>query len=369
MADLIPITAGSGTIIATDQISSAHFQIVKLATGTADSSALIVSGIGAASNGLRTAPANDITDATYIGDIKFGEALPAGTAVVGALAAGTAIIGSLAAGTAVLGYYTIAVGTAVIGSLAASTALIGGLAVSTAAIGTIALTVGTAVIGTIATGTNLIGGLGISTSQIGVLAIGTNVVGALAAGTNIIGGLGVGTAIIGTLAVGTAIIGYVAGDVAHDGADSGNPLKVGGKAVNFDGTVPGTAVAENDRTNFITDTYGRQFVEVAHPAIQWANANATVAHTSTIITAPAAGAAINITHIIMSNGATSGSIELVEDVGGTTAVIIGPYYFAPQGGTNSPLGGPIKAAITANVGYRSTGVTTHTVTLGYFVAS
>lgn len=32
---------------------------------------------------LSVTPATDVTDATYIGDVKFGEALPAGTAVVG----------------------------------------------------------------------------------------------------------------------------------------------------------------------------------------------------------------------------------------------------------------------------------------------
>ena len=32
---------------------------------------------------LSVAPATDITDATYIGDIKFGESLPAGSAIVG----------------------------------------------------------------------------------------------------------------------------------------------------------------------------------------------------------------------------------------------------------------------------------------------
>src|SRR4030095_245382 len=37
----------------------------------------------------------------------------------------------------------------------------------------------------------------------------------------------------------------VAGDVAHDTGDSGNPVKVGGKAAN---ALP-TAVANNDRTN------------------------------------------------------------------------------------------------------------------------
>lgn len=48
----------------------------------------------------------------------------------------------------------------------------------------------------------------------------------------------------------------VVGNVAHDDADAGNPVKTGGKAVT---SLP-TAVAANDRTNHITDTTGRAFV-------------------------------------------------------------------------------------------------------------
>jgi hypothetical protein len=50
----------------------------------------------------------------------------------------------------------------------------------------------------------------------------------------------------------------VAGDVAHDSADSGNPVKVGGKAKNY-GSLP-TAVTDADRANFLTDRYGAHFV-------------------------------------------------------------------------------------------------------------
>jgi hypothetical protein len=45
-----------------------------------------------ASGTITTVPANNITDATYIGDIKFGEALPAGTAAIGSIT-NTALIG------------------------------------------------------------------------------------------------------------------------------------------------------------------------------------------------------------------------------------------------------------------------------------
>lgn len=48
----------------------------------------------------------------------------------------------------------------------------------------------------------------------------------------------------------------VAGDVAHDSADSGNPVKVGSIAKT---SLP-TAVAANNRANLISDVYGRPFV-------------------------------------------------------------------------------------------------------------
>jgi hypothetical protein len=53
------------------------------------------------------------------------------------------------------------------------------------------------------------------------------------------------------------------GDVAHDGADSGNPVKVGGIAKSG---LP-TAVADGDRANLITDLYGRQRILVERPKL------------------------------------------------------------------------------------------------------
>ena len=91
MADNINITAGTGTSIATDQVGSDHYQKVKLVDGTADSSTAIAVDVGVKANALRTAPANNITDGTYIGDIKFGEALPTGSNAIGKLAANTGI--------------------------------------------------------------------------------------------------------------------------------------------------------------------------------------------------------------------------------------------------------------------------------------
>lgn len=52
----------------------------------------------------------------------------------------------------------------------------------------------------------------------------------------------------------------VVGNVAHDAADSGYPVKIGGKA---ETTAP-TAVQDGDRVDFWADEYGRQVVALKH---------------------------------------------------------------------------------------------------------
>lgn len=126
MADNVDITEGSGVTIHADEythgtLGSGKTQLMKLVDGVLDSDTPITVDVGAKANALRVAPANDITDATYIGDIKFGESLPAGTNEIGKLAAGTAAIGKLAANSGVdIGDVTLTAGTAAIGKLAAN---------------------------------------------------------------------------------------------------------------------------------------------------------------------------------------------------------------------------------------------------------
>lgn len=77
MADNVPITAGAGTDIATDQLAGgAHIQVIKIADGTADSAARIP---GDVANGL------DV-------DVTRLPSLPAGEAVVGAVVGKTTVI-------------------------------------------------------------------------------------------------------------------------------------------------------------------------------------------------------------------------------------------------------------------------------------
>ncbi len=81
---------------------------------------------------------------------------------------------------------------------------------------------------------------------------------ALAAGTSAIGKLAANSGVdIGDVDV-TSLTG---GTVAHDAADSGNPIKVGGRAR----TALIAAVAQNDRADLTTDKFARLLTAVAPP--------------------------------------------------------------------------------------------------------
>ena len=193
-----------------------------------------------------------------------------------------------------------------------------------------------------------------------------DVVGALPAGTNTIGKLGANSGVdIGDVDVTSCA--NTTGNVAHDSADSGNPVKIGGKAYNQDGTTPGTAVAEGDRTHFITDVYGRQFVEISHPNLWKATDNQSTAQTNTQLkAAPGAGLSLYITDLIVSNGATAGNIKFVEDTAGTPVDVIEVIYLAANGGFVTNFKTPLKITANKDFGYTSATVTTHSVTvLGY----
>jgi hypothetical protein len=231
MSDNVPVTPGIGATIATDQVGSAHHQIVKLADGTADSATRIAADVGVKANALRVAPANDIPDGTYIG--KAG----------------------------------------------------------------------------------------------------------------------------------------AVGDVASDSVDAGNPVKIGGKAVNMDGTAPGTAVAENDRADCRTDVYGRLLVETEHPNFWTATADYSSAQTNTELKAtPGAGLSLYVTDIIISNGAVAGSVKIVESTGASPVDKVSRIWLAINSTVVLRFVTPIKLTANKNAGVTSVTVTYHTVTMNGYIA-
>lgn len=144
---------------------------------------------------------------------------------------------------------------------------------------------------------------------------------------------------------------------------------VGGVAVETDGTDPSSVSAEGDAAAFRTDRNRRLLVNKNHPNLWKVNENHSSAQTNNQLkAAPGAGLSFYITDIIISNGATAGSVQLVEDEGGTPATIAGPYYFAANGGIAMPLETPIRMTANKSLGFTSTTVTTHTVTVSGYIA-
>lgn len=166
---------------------------------------------------------------------------------------------------------------------------------------------------------------------------------------------------------GTVTAGNTAGDVAHDTADSGNPVKIGGVAKEQDGTDPGS-VAEDDRTNVIVDRNGRVYVNQAHPNLWDANENASTAQTNNQLqAAPGANLSLYVTDIFISTDAEM-NITLVEDTAGSPVAKAGPYYFAPNGGASTSRVSPIKISTNKDIGFTSSADGNHTITLGGYIA-
>lgn len=112
-----------------------------------------------------------------------------------------------------------------------------------------------------------------------------------------------------------------AGNVAHDVADSGNPIKVGFRAE----TALPTAVATDDRTNGISDVFGRQLVGHIDGAMQiWKSANYTTTQTGTAMWTPTAGKKVVITSLeISSYGTTAARVIVWFGAGGDTTYTAG----------------------------------------------
>lgn len=90
-----------------------------------------------------------------------------------------------------------------------------------------------------------------------------------------------------------------AGDTAHDAADGGAPVKVGGKAIDAEATAVGAA----DRVNFVADLTGKQItLPFSNPEnFIHGFANATNTSDTALVAAQSAGVRTYITTLIISN--------------------------------------------------------------------
>lgn len=186
------------------------------------------------------------------------------------------------------------------------------------------------------------------------------------------------TSLAGTLTVGShavtnagtfAVQAASAGDVAHDDADSGNPVKVGGKATNVE---PTAVSASGDRANFITDLVGKLItLPYANPEnfVSGAITSAMTGTTSTsLVAAPAAGLRNYITTIVCSNShATVGTDIVIQDGNGGTTLMTIPAA-AVYGGAVINLPVPLRQPTTATAIYCAnvtTGASTKVSAVGY----
>lgn len=157
-----------------------------------------------------------------------------------------------------------------------------------------------------------------------------------------------------------------AGNVAHDGADSGNPVKVGAYAINAERT----AVANADRVDLVADLTGKQIVlPYSNPEnIVAGNPSAITNTTSTsVIAAAGAGVRLYITSLTVTNShATVGTLVQITDGSGGTVLWQG-YAAAAGGGVaitfNSPLRTTANTALHAVCG--TTGANVYVSAQGY----
>jgi len=168
------------------------------------------------------------------------------------------------------------------------------------------------------------------------------------------------------------------GAVAHDAADSGKPLKIGGKAT----TAAPTAVsASGDRVDAFFDLLGRLVVSL-YMAPQVRNADVvgpktvtlTLTTNAAVLATPGSGLSLHLTGIEAGNtSATMTRLDLVEGGAdaGTDGTIIHSMPLAASGGGyvktwNPPYKLPANTAFKARLG---TAVTDVRCNIMYFTSA
>lgn len=158
------------------------------------------------------------------------------------------------------------------------------------------------------------------------------------------------------------------GNVAHDAADSGAPIKFGGRAR----TTEITAVASDDRTDAIFDKVGKQVVlpyAIPESFVSGAITTAMTGTTSTsLVAAPGAGLRNYLTTIIVSNShATVGTDVIIQDGNAGTTLMTIPAA-AVYGGAVITLPTPLRQPTTATAIFCAnvtTGASTKVSAVGY----
>jgi hypothetical protein len=267
MADNVPITAGSGTTVSTEEVttlnggavSAQHVQRVAAAVRTADGTAVDLPGTTADGLLVNLGANNDVT---VTGTVTVGShaVTNAGTFAVQAAQSGTWNVGTVTTVSAV-----------------------------------------TAISNALPAGTNNIG-------DVDVLSI--------AAGDNNIGNVDIVTMPNVTLAATTNTI-EVVGDVAHDAAVGGNPVLIAARA---NANEPTAVSADGDATHLWADLFGRLVVIPGHPNPEApVTLNATSSGNTTVIAAPGASLSLYICKASVHNRDRANVVVTLQDGAGGTS--------------------------------------------------
>jgi hypothetical protein len=137
----------------------------------------------------------------------------------------------------------------------------------------------------------------------------------------------------------------VVGNIAHGSADSGNPVKVGGKAR----TTNPTAVADGDRVDCFRDDVGRSVV-VLNQCRDLVGSQVTVITSSTtettIVTAGGAGVIRELTNLSITNSSATALVVTLKDA--TAGTTRGQWAIAGNGGIVIPYPTPKKQSSANN---------------------
>jgi hypothetical protein len=292
MADNVAITAGSGTTVSTEEVttlnggavSAQHVQRVAAAVRTADGTAVDLPGSTADGLLVNLGGNNDVT--------------VTGTVTVGSHAVTNA--GTFAVQAAQSGTWTVQPG-----NTANSTAWLvtgtGGTFPVTDSGGSLTVDGSVSLAAALPAGTNNIG-------DVDVLSI--------AAGDNNIGNVDIVTMPNVTLAATTNTI-EVVGDVAHDAAVGGNPVLIAARA---NANEPTAVSADGDATHLWADLLGRLVVITGHPNPEApATVNATASGNTTVIAAPGASVSLYICKASVHNRDSANVVVALQDGAGGTS--------------------------------------------------
>lgn len=407
MADNVAITAGSGTDVATDQVSGTleHVQLVKLAIST-DGSRTLVPSDGTAGMKVDLGTDNDVTvtgtvtanagtnlntsalatEAGNIANVKTAVELiddivkTLGTDTYAETTTKGAVIGAVRTDTQA----TLVNTTNEIGPLQMNAS--GALRVevsngttaqpamaAAASRGYVQLTDGTTNAGVIAGTTALktdVSSIAGTAASVGAGANGNGVQRVtLATDQTAVSTAGVFSVKIDQTTPGTTNAVAALGPAAHDAAISGNPVRLAGRALTSDYT----AVATGDTADLITTTTGKLVnMPFAIPARTWQYAGPSGGITDTAddaVKAAGTGAERHyITHIDVINGHATVSTD-VQLKDGTTVIHRG-FAQAAGGGYSIDFQVPLRgtAATAVNVACGTTGSATYVNVTGFTAA-